>query len=651
MTVDRKSCRDIEIRKSRKDRNGFSTHEQIIRLPFFHNEVLSHGRDYQTEIYLCYQLPFLCNPHSSILDDRTGKKASVFLYISSYWFSWEHPYHNRLWGRLFDLSLIVSCGAAGIYNFVDYWNLVFRVGEPNTLDIILGFGTILAILEATRRTVGMPLVIILIVFLLYAFFGYLLPKPLSHRGYTVDRIVSVVFMSNNGIFGLPVAVMCEYIFLFMLFGAFLSLAGVSDLFMDLATSLFGSFAGGPAKVSVLTSALFGTVSGSAVANVTVDGVFNIPLMKKTGFSAPVAAAVEAVTSTGGQLMPPVMGAAAFIMADYLRIPYAKVAKAAVLPAVLYYVSLYAIIHFYALRSGLKGLPREQLPKLGTVLLSSGYLLLPLVLLIYFLGAGYSATTAVLYTIVSVILVSLVNKKHRITFKRAFDGMKDASKASLSITVARRCWGSHRNYPDVRLGNKLSDFIILYPGKLIFTLFHNGGFSILGMGLPTTVCYVLLAVTVAPSIVHMGVQPLAAHLLIFYLGLLSMVTPSAALASYAAAGLARTDHMKAGYIAWWFSLCGYILPYMWIYSPALLLMGSFFEVLQATITATIGVIVLGAGISGYFLHFLVNAQYSLDAILLMVPGTITDLIGRNWGSFLLRSEGAQNKIFCFKAKLN
>ena len=478
MTVDRKSCRDIEIRKSRKDRNGFSTHEQIIRLPFFHNEVLSHGRDYQTEIYLCYQLPFLCNPHSSILDDRTGKKASVFLYISSYWFSWEHPYHNRLWGRLFDLSLIVSCGAAGIYNFVDYWNLVFRVGEPNTLDIILGFGTILAILEATRRTVGMPLVIILIVFLLYAFFGYLLPKPLSHRGYTVDRIVSVVFMSNNGIFGLPVAVMCEYIFLFMLFGAFLSLAGVSDLFMDLATSLFGSFAGGPAKVSVLTSALFGTVSGSAVANVTVDGVFNIPLMKKTGFSAPVAAAVEAVTSTGGQLMPPVMGAAAFIMADYLGIPYAKVAKAAVLPAVLYYVSLYAIIHFYALRSGLKGLPREQLPKLGTVLLSSGYLLLPLVLLIYFLGAGYSATTAVLYTIVSVILVSLVNKKHRITFKRAFDGMKDASKASLSITVARAVAGVVIGIilmSDWEISFQTSSFCI--RGETHFyPFFHNGGFS-------------------------------------------------------------------------------------------------------------------------------------------------------------------------------
>ena len=402
------------------------------------------------------------------------RKLSVFLYISLILVFIGTPISQSPWGRLFDLSLIVLCGAAGIYNFVDYWNLVFRVGEPNTLDIILGFGTILAILEATRRTVGMPLVIILIVFLLYAFFGYLLPKPLSHRGYTVDRIVSVVFMSNNGIFGLPVAVMCEYIFLFMLFGAFLSLAGVSDIFMDLATSLFGSFAGGPAKVSVLTSALFGTVSGSAVANVTVDGVFNIPLMKKTGFSAPVAAAVEAVTSTGGQLMPPVMGAAAFIMADYLGIPYAKVAKAAVLPAVLYYVSLYAIIHFYALRSGLKGLPREQLPKLGTVLLSSGYLLLPLVLLIYFLGAGYSATTAVLYTIVSVILVSLVNKKHRITFKRAFDGMKDAAKDSLSITVACAAAGVVIGIILMSgLGNKLSDFIIFVSGgKLIFTLFSQ-----------------------------------------------------------------------------------------------------------------------------------------------------------------------------------
>mgnify|MGYP001559205229 CR=1 FL=1 len=586
------------------------------------------------------------------------RKLSVFLYISLILVFMGTPISQSPWGRLFDLSLIVLCGAAGIYNFVDYWNLVFRVGEPNTLDIILGFGTILAILEATRRTVGMPLVIILIVFLLYAFFGYLLPKPLSHRGYTVDRIVSVVFMSNNGIFGLPVAVMCEYIFLFMLFGAFLSLAGVSDLFMDLATSLFGSFAGGPAKVSVLTSALFGTVSGSAVANVTVDGVFNIPLMKKTGFSAPVAAAVEAVTSTGGQLMPPVMGAAAFIMADYLGIPYAKVAKAAVLPAVLYYVSLYAIIHFYALRSGLKGLPREQLPKLGTVLLSSGYLLLPLVLLIYFLGAGYSATTAVLYTIVSVILVSLVNKKHRITFKRAFDGMKDAAKDSLSITVACAAAGVVIGIILMSgLGNKLSDFIIFVSGgKLIFTLFFTMVASlILGMGLPTTVCYVLLAVTVAPSIVHMGVQPLAAHLFIFYFGLLSMVTPPVALAAYAAAGIARTDPMKAGYIAWWFSLCGYILPYMWIYNPALLLMGSFFEVLQATITATIGVIVLGAGISGYFRNALFWWERTVfigAAILLMVPGTITDLIGfAAIGAVFLLQEVRVRRIKSFVSKRN
>ena len=438
------------------------------------------------------------------------RKLSVFLSASLILVFMSKPLSERFYGRIVDLLLILVSAAAGAYFYADYWNLIYRVGTPNTLDIILGFGVVLVILEATRRTVGMPLVIIIIAFLLYAFFGNFLPIQLSHRGYTVGRIASSVFMSNNGIFGLPLAVMFEYVFLFVLFGSFLGLAGTSDLFMDLATSLFGSFAGGPAKISVLTSALFGTISGSAVANVTVDGVFNIPLMKKTGFKPTVAAAVEAVTSTGGQLMPPVMGAAAFIMADFLGIPYAKVAKAAALPAILYYISLYSIIHFYSLKSGLRGLPRQELPKLGEVIKTKGYLLLPIFLLIYFLGAGYSASIAILYTIVAVILLSLFSKKHRITLKRGFNGMEETARDSLPIAITCAAAGVIIGIILMTgLGNKLSEFVLFISGGRLFLIlfFTMVASLILGMGLPTTVCYILLAVTVAPTIVQMGVPPL------------------------------------------------------------------------------------------------------------------------------------------------
>lgn len=560
------------------------------------------------------------------------RKLSVFLSTSLILVFMSKPLSERFYGRIVDLLLILVSAAAGAYFYADYWNLIYRVGTPNTLDIILGFGVVLVILEATRRTVGMPLVIIIIAFLLYAFFGNFLPIQLSHRGYTVGRIASSVFMSNNGIFGLPLAVMFEYVFLFVLFGSFLGLAGTSDLFMDLATSLFGSFVGGPAKISVLTSALFGTISGSAVANVTVDGVFNIPLMKKTGFKPTVAAAVEAVTSTGGQLMPPVMGAAAFIMADFLGIPYAKVAKAAALPAILYYISLYSIIHFYSLKSGLRGLPRQELPKLGEVIKTKGYLLLPIFLLIYFLGAGYSASLAILYTMVAVILLSLFSKKHRITLKRGFNGMEETARDSLPIAITCAAAGVIIGIILMTgLGNKLSEFVLFISGGRLFLIlfFTMVASLILGMGLPTTVCYILLAVTVAPTIVQMGVPPLAAHLFIFYFGLLCMVTPPVAMAAYAAAGIAHTDPMKTGYIAWWFSLSGYILPYIWVYNPSLILMGSTWEIIQASITATIGVVILGAGISGYFrkeCSWWERLVLMVAAVLLIKPGMISDIIG-------------------------
>ncbi len=571
------------------------------------------------------------------------RQLSLFLSLSlslSFLLYPLHPHSSSSWILLFDLFLAALSGLIGIYITADYWELIFRVGAPTGWDIWISFIAVFLVLEATRRTVGKPLVIINLVFLLYALFGHYLPSPLSHGGYDLERIATTLALTQNGIFGVALTVMFDYIYLFVVFGVIYAASGGMEFILDLARSLFGRLTGGPAKISVLSSALFGTISGSAVANVTVDGIFTIPMMKKTGFEPHVAGAIEAVTSTGGALMPPVMGAAAFIMAEYLGIPYISICKAAAFPAVLYYFALFAIIHFYAKKNGLKGLPKEELPSFLSVIKGKWTFFIPILSLILLMAKGYTPTKAVLYTILIILLISAFSISTRIGIKKGITLSENSAQSALLVSNACASAGIIIGIVLLTgLGSKLADFVLYASGEKIYlTLpFIMIASLILGMGLPTVVCYVLLAATVAAPLIKMGILPLAAHLFIFYFGMLCMVTPPVGFAFYASAAIAGSDPMKTGWTAFKFALAGFILPYMFIFYPSLLLIGKISEILLATLPALIGILFLSVGIIGYFrkeIQWWGRVLLIIGAVLLIHPGITTDLIGIGLGSLIL-----------------
>ena len=531
-----------------------------------------------------------------------------------------------------DLILAALSFSFAIYIYFDYWEFIFRVGSPTPWDLFFGIVCIVLILEATRRVVGLPLLIIAFAFLAYCFFGQFLPAPLSHKGYGVERIATTLFMSVNGIFGVPLKVMTNFIYLFIAFGAFFETCHGTEFFIDLANAIFGKHRGGPAKVAVAVSAMMGTVSGSAVANTVTTGTLTIPLMKRIGFERHIAGAVEATASTGGQLMPPVMGAAAFIMAEYLGIAYIEVCKAAVIPAVLYFLAIYSVVHFYSLRIGIQGLPADEIPSVKLVLRDKWMFTIPLIILIVILIYGYSPRIAVLYTLLATVIMSFFRKQSRMTPSRILDAL--AKTGYNSILVACACATAGVVIGVVLLtgiGAKITSLVIsLSAGSLILALpIVMLASLIFGMGLPTVVCYVLLASTVAPSLIDMGVTPIGAHLFIFYFGMLCMVTPPVSFAAYAGAGIANADPMKTGWTAWTFALAGFLLPYMFVYNSSLLLIGSVIDISFAVLTAVIGVICLGIGVIGYFLEKTSAGQrliFFAAALLLIKTGLITDIAG-------------------------
>lgn len=550
------------------------------------------------------------------------------------------PNSSSGWILLLDLLFAALSGLIGIYITADYWELIFRVGAPTGGDLWISLIAVLLVLEATRRTVGKPLVVINIVFLLYAFFGHLLPPPLSHGGYDLERIATTLALTQNGIFGVALTVMFDYIYLFVVFGIIYAASGGTEFILDLARSLFGRLTGGPAKISVLSSALFGTISGSAVANVTVDGIFTIPMMKRAGFEPHVAGAIEAVTSTGGALMPPVMGAAAFIMAEYLGIPYISICKAAIFPALLYYFALFAIIHFYAKKNGLKGLPKEELPSFLSVIKEKWIFFIPILSLILLMAKGYTPTKAVLYTILIILLISAFSRSTRIGIKKGITLSENSAQSALLVSNACASAGIIIGIVLLTgLGSKLAEFVLYASGEKIYlTLpFIMIASLILGMGLPTVACYVLLAATVVAPLIKMGVLPLAAHLFIFYFGMLCMVTPPVGFAFYASAAIAGSDPMKTGWTAFKFALAGFILPYMFIFYPSLLLIGNLSEILSATIPAIVGTLFLSIGIVGFYnkeIGWLGRGVLIIAAILLIHPELITSLIGIGLGGLVL-----------------
>ena len=533
---------------------------------------------------------------------------------------------------VFDLILAALGFSFAIYIYVDYWEFIFRVGDPTNWDLFFGIVSIVLIFELTRRVVGWSLLIIAFCFLAYCFFGQHLPAPFSHRGYDIQRIATTLFMSKNGLFGVPMRVTTNFIYLFIAFGAFYETCGGTAFFIDLASSLFGKLRGGPAKVSVAVSGMMGTISGSAVANTVTTGSLTIPLMKRIGFERHVAGAVEATASTGGQLMPPVMGAAAFIMAEYLGIPYIDVCKGAVIPAILYFLAIYSVVHFYSLKIGIQGLEEKEIPSFKFVLRDKWMFTVPLIVLIGILVWGYSPSVAVLYSLVATVVMSFFRKESRMMPSKIFEAL--AKTGYNCVMVVGACATAGIVIGVVLLtgmGGKITDLVItISAGSLVLALPIVMLASILfGMGLPTVVCYVLLATTVAPSLIDLGVTPLAAHLYIFYFGMLCMVTPPVSFAAYAGAAIARAEPMKTGWTAWTFALAGFLLPYMFVYNNSLLLMGSVTNILFSVLTSMIGVICLGAAIIGYVLKRTPAHERLLlfaAALLLIKPGVLTDIGG-------------------------
>jgi len=533
---------------------------------------------------------------------------------------------------LIDIILALLSFSIAAYIWIDYWEFIFRVGIPTRLDTFFSILSILLVFEATRRTVGWALLIIAFVFLLYTFFGQYLPPPLSHKGYGIERIVTTLFMTKNGIFGIPLKVTTHFIFLFIAFGAFFSACGGTQFFIDIATALFGKMRGGPAKVSVAVSGMMGTISGSAVANTVTTGTFTIPLMKRIGFEPHVAGAVEATASSGGALMPPVMGAAAFIMAEFLGVPYISVCKAALIPAILYYVAVFSIVHFYSLKIGIQGLPESEISAIKEILYKKWIFFVPLFVLIYMLIIGYSPRIAVLYALVATVVMAAFKKETRMGPSKILQALADSGTNSVMVANAAITAGVVIGVVLLTgMGNKVTALVVsLSAGSLFIALPIVMLASLLfGMGLPTVVCYVLLAATVAPSLVDLGVPPLAAHLFIFYFGMLCMVTPPVSFASYAGAAIAKADPMKTGWTAWTFALAGFLLPYMFVYNNSLLLMGSPLHISFSIVTSLIGVICLGGGIIGYFFRATrIHERLLLfaAALLLIKPGLITDISG-------------------------
>jgi len=500
--------------------------------------------------------------------------------------------------RWYDVILGLIAGGAALYpSFnLNYITQRFLYVDPVLpMDIVVGITLIVLLLEGTRRMLGPMLPITAILFMGYGLaFTNTLPTVMLEQ----------LFMTTEGIFGIPIAVSATYMVLFILFGSLVERMGVGQLFMDFAVAITGRQVGGPAKVACVTSGLFGSVSGSAVANVMTTGTFSIPLMKRMGFKPAFAGAVEAVASTGGQIMPPVMGAAAFVMAEYLGVGYLTVAKYALAPAILFYIALFAAIHFEAKRKGIGSVPKEDQVPLKEVIMERGHLFAPLFIIVGVLMMGYSAPYAALCGIMSVVPVAALRKttRHHVTIDNILDALEGGARNVLAIAAACACAGIVVGVIDITgLGLSFSNFVIeAAQDKLIIALLLSMVAGIiLGMGMPTTPAYIVQVALLVPALVKLGVQVEAAHLFVFYFAILSAITPPVAMAVYAANTLSQAKIMEASWAAVKLGATGFIVPFMFVYEPAILMQGSVLHITLVLLQATIGVIILAAALQRYF----------------------------------------------------
>ena len=532
-----------------------------------------------------------------------------------------------------DAILAVLGAAAPAYIVYEYQNLVLRAAMPTELDIVVGVTGILLVIEAARRVVGIPMVCVVLAFLAYAFAGPYMPGVLAHRGLTVNQLVSHLYYTTEGIFGIPLGVSSTFIFLFILFGAYLESTGLGKFFIDAANAIAGWASGGPAKVAVLSSGLMGTVSGSSVANVVGTGSLTIPMMKKLGYHKNFAGAVEAAASTGGQLMPPVMGAAAFLMAEFVGVPYIEIVQAAIIPAFLYFMGVWLGVHFEAKRSNLKGIPRDQLPRLGTLLRERGHLALPLIVIVYLLVSGYTPMRAALVAIFLSILVSSLRKSTRMKPMEILLGLETGARNVLGVLVACAAAGIVIGVvTKTGVGLKLASGLLEFSGGMLlpsmfFTMITA---IVLGMGVPTTANYVITSTIAAPALIQLGIPVLAAHMFVFYFGIIADVTPPVALAAYAGAGISGGNALMTGVNASKLAIAAFIIPYMFVLSPELLMIDATVGGLALSVfTAVLGMVAISASLIGYLAdHCLPAERFVLfvGGLLMIKPGITTDIVG-------------------------
>ena len=541
----------------------------------------------------------------------------------------------------YDVILAIIGAASWSYITINFDSLVRRAGIYTSTDIIIGIIGILLVFEACRRIVGLPILIISIVFIIYALFGAYAPGFLNHRGYSLQRLVSHLFYNTEGIMGTPIGASATFIFLFIFFGALLDKTGIGQFFIDICNAIAGGFDGGPAKVAVLTSAMFGTVSGSSVSNTVGTGSFTIPMMKSLGYRPEFAGAVEASASTGGQLMPPIMGAAAFLMAESLGIPYMQVAKAAIIPAILYFTGIFIMVHLEAKKTGLKGLSRDSLPKIGELLMKKGYLVIPLLTIIYFFVLGKTAIYAGLMGIIAAAIVAIVNSIVDIIMKRKVSfGLNDlidvfvnAARNIISVAIACAMAGIIIGVITLTgLGLKIGAGLISISGGIPLLLLFLTMISsiILGMGVPTTANYLITSTIAASAIIGLGYEPLAAHMFVFYFGIIADVTPPVALAAMAGAAIAKSDPLKTGIEATKLSIGAFIIPYMFIFNPDILMINTTIsDIIPILITSLIGMFGVSAGLEGYVFRKCKPYErilFIIAGLLSIYPEFYTDIIG-------------------------
>lgn len=527
----------------------------------------------------------------------------------------------------------IALSTAG-YIIVDYLNIIHRGGIPNNLDIIFGVILVLLVLEAARRMTGWALPILAVLFFFYALVGRGLSGIFRHRGYEWDMVINQLYVTTEGIYGTAIGVSATYIFLFILFGAVLGRSGMGQFFNDIALAIAGHTKGGPAKVAVLASGFLGSINGSAIANVVTTGTFTIPLMKRVGYKRNFAGAVEATASVGGQILPPVMGAAAFIMAEILGIPYSSVALAAILPAGLYYLGVMMQVHLRASKEGLEGMKRSEIPKVRDVMKERGHLILPLLFLIYMLFfSGKTIIFAAFWTIIATVIVAQFRKTTRMSVKDLFGALEDGTRSALSVAIACAAVGIIVGVATLTgFGLKLANGIILIGGESLFLtlVFTMIACIVLGMGLPSIPTYIITSTMAAPALVQLGIQPFVAHMFVFYFGLFANLTPPVALAAFAAAGISGGDPMRTGFTSMKLAIAGFIVPFAFVYNSSLLLIDtSFVEGALVTITAIIGVIMLGAAAEGYLfktMGWLTRILSLASSIMLITPNRFFDVLG-------------------------